>query len=220
MGREGDIDRWGEAGSWVPLWPGSRCALASNPLEVQHLPHSPQGALMRTIMLAALIIGVPLGRAGGQEPGPLASDVESPRALVLAAYAAIAREPGKPYDWERFRTLFLEGALLIPNTEQTGGVFTPLSVEGFISWLDEVTDPSSPNDRGFIEGEVHAVTERYGDIAQVFSTYEKHYWGDETVVGLGINSFQMVRHEDRWWITAIIWDEPDGGEPIPEEYLP
>lgn len=156
----------------------------------------------------------------GQDLGPIPSDVESPRAIVLATYAAIAREPGRNYDWDRFRTLFLEGALLIPNTEQTEGVFTPLSVEGFISWVDEFTDLSAATDRGFIEGEIHRIEERYGDIAHVFSTYEKHYWGDESVLGRGVNSFQMVRHEGRWWITAIIWDEPAGGEPISEKYLP
>lgn len=180
---------------------------------------------MRKITVAAVAIGVlttPLvaGPAGGQEIEAVPSDVESPRAVVLAAYASLAREPARGYDWDRFRTLFVDGALLIPNTEQTGGMFTPLSVEGFISWVDDFTDPSSPTDRGFIEGEVNRIEERYGDIAHVFSTYEKHYWGDEAVIGRGVNSFQTVRHDGHWWITAIIWDEPIGGEPIPEKYLP
>jgi hypothetical protein len=180
---------------------------------------------MRMLMLVApLVVGVIAVGTGAtleaQEVEAIASDVESPRAIVLAAYAAIAREPGRSYDWDRFRTLFLDGALLIPNTEQTNGVFTPLTVEGFIEYVDRFTDPSSPDDRGFIEGEVHRLEERYGDIAHVFSTYEKHFWGDERVIGSGVNSFQMVRHDGRWWITGIIWDEPMGGEPIPERYLP
>jgi hypothetical protein len=180
---------------------------------------------MRKITLAGMAIGglvtaLAAGSAGAQEVEAIPSDVESPRSIVLAAYAALAREPAKDYDWDRFRTLFLEGALLIPNAEQTGGVFTPLSVEGFISWVDEFTDLSAATDRGFIEGEIHRVEERYGDIAHVFSTYEKHYWGDESVLGRGVNSFQTVRNDGRWWITSIIWDEPTGGEQIPERYLP
>lgn len=170
--------------------------------------------------LAVITIALMAAPAVGQELRAIPSDVESPRAIVLATYAAIAREPAKNYDWDRFRTLFLEGALLIPNTEQTEGVFTPLSVEGFIAWVDQFTDLSPASDRGFIEGEIHRIEERYGDIAHVFSTYEKHYWGDETVLGRGVNSFQMVRHDGRWWITAIIWDEPIGGEAIPDKYLP
>ena len=172
------------------------------------------------LALAGMMASAVAGPVGAQEVDAIPSDVESAQAIVLAAYAAIAREPGKDYDWERFRTLFLDGALLIPNTQQTNGVFTPLTVQGFIDWVDGVTDLSSPDDKGFIEGEIHRVEERYGDIAHVFSTYEKHWWGDETVLGRGVNSFQMVRHDGRWWITAIIWDEPTGGEAIPAKYLP
>ena len=194
-------------------------------MRVQHIVDLGLGTEMRKITLAGVAVGVlatalVAGPAGGQEVEAMPSDVESPRAIVLATYAAIVREPAKDYDWDRFRTLFLEGALLIPNTEQTEGVFTPLSVEGFIAWVDEVTDLSAATDRGFIEGEINRVEERYGDIAHVFSTYEKHYWGDESVLGRGVNSFQTVRHDGRWWITAIIWDEPIGGEAIPERYLP
>lgn len=174
-----------------------------------------RAALATGIFLAAVA-----GLCVGQEQETVPSDVESPRALALAAYAVIIREPGKPYDWGRFRTLFLDGALFVPNTEQTDGVFTPLSVEGFIAWLDEVTDPSSPDDQGFVEEETHYIEERYGDIAHVFSTYETTWWGYQTVTGRGVNSIQMVRHDGRWWITAIIWDEPTGGEPIPDKYLP
>jgi hypothetical protein len=179
---------------------------------------------MAKITLALVMLGA-VGWGGpvvgqGRMVEEIPSDVESPRAIVLATYAAVAREPGKPYDWTRFRSLFQDGALLIPNVEQTGGVFTPLTVDGFIAWVEGMTDPASPADRGFLEGEVHRIEERYGDIAHVFSTYEKHFWADETVLGRGVNSFQMVRHDGRWWITAIIWDEPTGGEPIPERYLP
>ena len=176
-------------------------------------------SIRRLLVLLGLMASIGVSGVEAQDVEAIPSDVESPRAIVLATYAAIAREPGRHLDWDRFRTLFLDGALLIPNTEQTNGVFTPLSVEGFIDWLDQFTDPASPEDRGFIEWEVHRIEERYGDIAHVFSTYEKHWWGDETVLGRGVNSFQIVRHDGRWWITAIVWDEPTGGEPIPERYL-
>jgi hypothetical protein len=172
------------------------------------------------MVMTAVIAFAVVGPVRAQEVEAIPSDVESPEVIVHAAYAAIAREPGNDYDWDRFRTLFLDGALLIPNIQQTDGVFTPLTVQGFIDWVNSFTDLSSPDDRGFIEGEINRFEERYGDIAHVFSTYEKHLWGDEAVVGRGVNSFQMVQHDGRWWITAIIWDEPTGGEPIPAKYLP
>jgi hypothetical protein len=159
------------------------------------------------------------GRA--QSPAPRPADVASPEALVSAAYGSIARTPGADYDWDRFLSLFLEGAHLIPNVEQSGGEFVIWSPEDFMNRAKAGTSVGGPNDRGFTESGVKNIVERYGDIAHVFSTYEKHWGdGDPAVIGRGINSFQMVFHEDRWWITGIIWDEPSGAGPIPERYMP
>jgi hypothetical protein len=170
--------------------------------------------------LALALASVPL-LVGAQAPAPRPADVASPEAIVAATYASIAREPGGPYDWDRFLSLFLEGAHLIPNVEQTGGQFVIWSPEDFKNLASANTNVGGPNDRGFAESGVKNIVERYGDVAHVFSTYEKHWGdGDTTVIGRGINSFQMRFHDGRWWITGIIWDEPTGAGPIPERYLP
>lgn len=164
---------------------------------------------------AAVALATPLA---AQAPAANPADVASPQALVDAAYAAIARKPGTQIDWARFRTLFLPEARLIPNVEQTGGEFVVLTPQGFIDWIDRFNATLPAGDRGFSESGVHNIVEQYGDIAHVFSTYRKHYYDDEQDLGSGINSFQMVRKDGRWWITSIIWDEPSGGGPIPEKY--
>lgn len=153
---------------------------------------------------------------------PRPSDVENPESIVSAAYASIARAPGENYDWDRFRSLFLPSATMIPNTEQRGGEFDVLSVQGFIDWLTPGTERriGTADDRGFSEDGIHNKIERFGDIAHVFSTYEKHFWGENENLGRGINSFQLVHNGGRWWISAIAWDEEVGGGPIPDEYLP
>jgi hypothetical protein len=155
------------------------------------------------------------------QTGVRSSDVESPEAIVLAAYAAIAREPGQPFDWERFRSLFLPEARLVPNTEQRQGSFDVLSPEEFVAWIDGVTPPlGGENDQGFQEEQVSTDVVRYGDVAHVFSTYQKHFWGSDQILGCGINSFQLVHDGERWWIAGIAWDEENGAGPIPPEYLP
>jgi len=149
---------------------------------------------------------------------PKPEDVASPAAVVQATYASIARAPGAPYEWERFHSLFLPGAQLISNTRQTGGEFRPMSSEDFEAWIMEVAPPGHPNDRGFTEEQLWNETRTYGVIATVLSTYQKRFWGQDEVLGRGINSFQLVKHEDRWWITGLVWDEePDAG-PIPREF--
>lgn len=150
-----------------------------------------------------------------------AEDVAAPEALVRAAYDAISRAPGAPFQWDRFRSLFIAEARMIPNTEQTGGRFTVHTVESFITWIDDGWRRviGTPQDRGFAESHVSGVTEQFGDVAHVFSTYEKHVWNDKNVIGRGINSFQLVKKEGRWWITSIAWDEESGAGPVPAKYL-
>jgi hypothetical protein len=153
---------------------------------------------------------------------PRADDVTSPEALVRATYDAISRAPGAPFQWERFRSLFLPEARLIPNTEQTSGRFTVHTVESFITWIDDGWKRviGTAQDRGFAESHVAGVTEQFGDVAHVFSTYEKHLWNDKNVLGRGINSIQLVRKDGRWWISSIAWDEEPAAGQVPPKYLP
>lgn len=173
-------------------------------------------ATVTTLLLPAIAQGQTSAHAA--DP----ADVASPEAIVAAAYEAIGRRPGQHIDWTRFRTLFLPEARLIPNLEQTGGQFRVLSPEGFTEWVDGFNRQivGTPNDRGFYEEGVLNIVERYGDIAHVMSTYVKHYHGDDQVLGRGINSFQLVQRDGRWWIVGIVWDEENGAGPIPAPYLP
>lgn len=152
-----------------------------------------------------------------QEADP--DDVASPVAIVTAAYEAIARAPGEEYDWDRFRTLFIPQATLIPNLEQSGGQLTVLSPQGFIDWIDSVTQVGGPNDQGFAEEAIHNEVFRYGDIAHVTSSYQKHFWQNDNILGRGINSFQLLNNGGRWWIVSIAWDETTGAGPLPHEFM-
>ena len=100
-------------------------------------------------------------------------DVESGKSIVRGVYEAIQRSPGKDFDWDRFRTLFIPQATLVPNAEQTGGTFTAYSPESFITTMDWYMTVGGPNDRGFAEEGVLIEVHRYSDVAQVFSTYAK-----------------------------------------------
>ena len=151
-------------------------------------------------------------------------DVATIEAIVAATYGSISRAPGENFDWERMESLFLPDVRLIANPEQTGGEFL---VQTFQEYRDSVDDWFAKNvpigsqqDKGFEEEQIHAEVERYGDIAHVMSTYQKRFWNGEEVLGRGINSFQLVRHDGRWWVVGIIWDEESGAGPIPDAYLP
>lgn len=177
------------------------------------------GSLLRLSFLVCgvILVGL-LTAAKGFAQYPDASDVATPEAIVTAAYESIMRAPGENYNWARFRSLFIPTANLIPNAEQSGGEFLVMTPEDFIARADAGTNVGGPNDRGFAEEAVHNIVEEYGDIAHVFSHYQKHFWEDDRILGRGINTFQLVKTDGRWWIVGIVWDETTGAGPIPQRY--
>jgi len=179
-----------------------------------------RGAVRLAVLAVSVLSLVGSAAAQSMPEFPLAADVESPEAIVAATYASIQRPPGENYQWDRFSSLFLPDARMVPNTEQTGGTSRVLTVDDFVSWIRDGTNIGGENDRGFAEEAVSNTFEQFGDIAHVFSTYQKHFWEDDQILGRGINSFQLVFMGGRWWISGVVWDEESGAGPLPEKYLP
>lgn len=152
------------------------------------------------------------------QPTANPEDVASIESVIDAAYEAIQRAPGENYDWDRFASLFHPKAILVPQTEQRGGEFSVLSVQGFIDWINGGTNLNDPNDKGFAEEGYHIQIDRYGDVASVISSYQKRYYGEEQILGRGINAFVLVWNGGRWWITSVAWDETNSAGPIPAKY--
>jgi hypothetical protein len=152
-------------------------------------------------------------------PAARVADVESPGTVVTALYEVISGSADFDRDWDRFRSLCLPRAQFIitrfstPADEREG--LWEWDVEGFVS---AATDFYREN--GFWEKEVSARLERFGNVAHVFSTYESWIGSeDSTPVARGINSIQVVRFEERWWIANVCWDVERPHNPIPDEYL-
>lgn len=150
-------------------------------------------------------------------PAADSADVESPSAIVEAAYDVISAPAGERRDWERFRSLFVPDARLIPTDRQDGTpnlqVFT---VEQFVEDLDW----EEIRKEGFFERGIRAETQRFGDIAHVFSTYETRRAKEAPEpFQRGINSFQLWNDGDRWWIVTIFWHDEREDAEIPTRYL-
>ncbi len=157
--------------------------------------------------------------AGQSAAAPPANpaDVDSIGAVMLAAYDTISGPAGQRRDWNRFRSLFVSGARLaavVPDSK--GGLRT------VVMSPDEYVQHGDPyfQKNGFFEHEVARRTERWADIAQVFSTYEsRHSDADPKPFERGINSFQLMNDGHRWWIVTIFWQGETAETPIPKEYL-
>jgi hypothetical protein len=148
-------------------------------------------------------------------PTPRPEDVRSPENIISACYAVISGPPG-PRDWDRFRSLFIPQARLTASHQRKDGstAVTLLGVSDYVALAG-----SSFLKTGFFEASIHNDTNRYGNIAQVFSSYEsRHAITDAAPFARGINSFQLVYDGSRWWVVSILWDEETPSNPIPPEF--
>ena len=139
-------------------------------------------------------------------------------AIVTAAYDGISGPAGKKRDWDRERSLFYPGARLIPTTNPAADEqLAPqsLDIEGFIARVQLFIEKE-----GFYEKEIARQTEQFGQIAQVWSTYEsRHNEDDPEPFMRGINSIQLFHDGKRWWIVTILWQHENARATIPAKYL-
>lgn len=137
-------------------------------------------------------------------------------AIVDAVYDVISGPQGQERDWDRMRSLFAPGARLISAHTGKDGVTTArvMSVEDYI----RVAGPSLKKN-GFFEREANRKEDRFGNIAQIFSTYEsRHAVADAKPFQRGINSFQLLNDGHRWWVVTIYWQGETPDLPIPKQY--
>jgi hypothetical protein len=150
-------------------------------------------------------------------PAANPADVSSMDAIIAAVYDTISGPAAKKRDWDRLRSLFIPGARLIPTgARQSGGYGSRVrTVEEYIQGAGPIIEKE-----GFYEKEVSRVTETFGQIAHVFSTYETRRNADEpTPFMRGINSIQLMNDGQRWWIVTIFWQAEDDKTKLPEKYL-
>ncbi len=147
-------------------------------------------------------------------------DFASIDAVMDELYASVTREPGAPFEWDRLRAVMLPGAIMLPQRAQTQGAHTMMGVEDFISWVDGAWDGliGTEQDLGFYERQTNLIVEEFGDVAHVWTTYEKGPWEPRQITGRGINSVQLVKRDERWYVLSITWDEENTAGPMPERY--
>ena len=150
-------------------------------------------------------------------PPPRPEDVVSVEAIVAAVYDVISGAAGEARDWDRWRSLFVPEARLISvslNHEQET-VYRVMTPEDYVELAGPALEAS-----GFFEEEIGRTQEEFGPIVHRFSTYQsRRSLDDPEPFARGINSFQLLRHRDRWWVVTIYWTSERPDLPIPERYL-
>lgn len=144
--------------------------------------------------------------------------VQTLNGTINALYDVISGEKGEKRNWKKFKYLFQPEAKLIPAGKDKYGDLkvSYLSPDDYIKnsgkWLVK---------NGFHEKEISRRVNTFGNITQVFSTYEAFYnKDDEQPFMRGINSIQLFNDGERWWIINIYWTNETEDNPIPTAYLP
>lgn len=144
----------------------------------------------------------------------LPADVSSIDGIIKAFYETISGPAGQPRQWGRDRTLYVRDIRFYEIGRQSGKTSVRrMTHDEYVN----STDASLVKD-GFVEREISRTTNRYGNIAHVFSTYE---WqtADKKFTGRGINNISLMFDGKRWWITAVSWEGETNDNKIPAEFL-
>lgn len=148
---------------------------------------------------------------------PRAEDVSTIDGIIKAYYEVISGPAGQPRQWSRDRTLYIPDIRFVAVSEDKNGQ-ARAQIASHQQFVD-ASDPMLVKD-GFYESEIHRVTQNFGHIAHVFSTYETRQKKDGPVIARGINSIELFYDGKRWWIASAIWDDERPDNKIPPEYLP
>ena len=149
---------------------------------------------------------------------PSSRKVGSVDAIINELYSVTSGKKGYERDWSDFKYLFYPGAKIIPTGTSLDGnhlakFMTPDDYKkSSDEWLKE---------NGYFEKEINRKIDVYGNIAQVFSTFEAYNDPTDPYPALrGIKSIQLLNDGTRWWIINVYWMQETRTKPIPRDYLP
>ena len=138
-------------------------------------------------------------------------DVKSLDSILVAIYDVISG-PAGDRDWNRFRSLFVPEARLTSVTRKNGGPVRILDVDGYVRGAGGYFKTHA-----FYESAIVNRIEKFGNIAQVFSSYASRNAPGEKPFARGVNSIQLFNDGTRWWVLSILWDEETPANPLPPD---
>lgn len=138
--------------------------------------------------------------------------------LVRALYARVSSTPGTVPDWDMVRSAFLPQAVVVLRTSRDSS--TVFTLEGFVQDFVNFIERANVRATGFTERVVRTQATVFGDIAHVLVLYEAQITGSPRPPQQGVDSFQLIRREGRWWIVSIVNEIPAPGRPLPSVLQP
>ncbi len=124
---------------------------------------------------------------------------------------ALSWSPKQAPDWDAFKSLFHNNALLTPAARPSA----PISVESFIQRMTAQRDSGALVN--FTEIQLAQETHIFGNIATVFQVYRTIVNGGNP--GHGISAMTWIHDQEQWSCISMAWDAASEGKEIPSKYL-
>jgi hypothetical protein len=143
------------------------------------------------------------------------SPFTSAQSVVEELYRLVTFDPGQTPDWNQVRALFIDEAVIVLRTGRTKtSVF---SVEGFVADFVAFIQRANVEETGFTERIIRSKSLQFGDIAHILVLYEALIPGSQREPHPGVDSFQLIRKNGRWWIASVVNEIPTEDRPVPAE---
>ena len=167
---------------------------------------------MTTLRVLLLVLAASSSPSLAQDRAADPDDVATIDALIEAYYESVSGHPGSR-DGERMLSLFIEGGKI--SVGLTGDEPTHELAEDYLR-----TERFLTLTEDFFEREISRDTQRFGNMANVISTYGISDAMENTnYTARGVTVFQLLRHSDRWWILSTMWQRESPEYPLPAELL-
>ena len=149
----------------------------------------------------------------GQQANP--DDVSSIDGVITTLYDVISGPAGQR-DWDRFSSLYKEGANMgaISQTDDGKLRYVSMTPDDYIERNNEYFKKN-----GFWEEEIGREIFKFGETATIQTAFQILSAQDGEVLRRGVNSVQLVYDQERWWITNITWNSEREDNSIPKHLL-
>jgi hypothetical protein len=118
-------------------------------------------------------------------------------------------------DWEKVRDMFIEKAVVVLRTTRT--TTDIFDVQGFINDFVNFIEKSPAKQNGFGERILKMKKVVIGDIAHILVLYDAQIYGIGREPQQGIDSWQLIKKNNRWWIASITNEVISETALIPDE---
>ncbi len=165
---------------------------------------------MKTSLIILSLLYIVSVVSGQNENDKYAKDVKSIDSIIKAYYDVFSGSKDDPWQFERDKYLHAPDAMITRIDED--GIATSHSLEA-----EYVTVLSVPRE-DFYEIELHRIVNTYGNLAQIWSTFEIRTNPKVPSSLRGVNSIELYFSEGRWWIASWM-TQMENENKLPPKYL-